>query len=231
MTEEEPKKRFKLNKGRMLKVLVQGHTLRQLDELEDYFQELERKFETDKKKISLRYEEATSKSKLDPEEEADLAEYFSEEFQIIEDTFLKTFRYSMIVTICSVIEVALNDLCRYIRHLKELPLSLEDLRDDGLRRAETYLTKVCAIYFSTTAHEWNEIIKLSLIRNCIVHAQGNVNDTKSPSKIQNIIESTRHISLKNDKHIILEREFIVTSILNSKKLLNEVYDKAFDTLN
>lgn len=228
---EVTRKKFGLNKGRMLRALVQGHVIGELDDLYEYFQELERKFESDKKKISLKYEEAASKSKLDPEEEAELAEYFSEEFHIIENTFLKTFRYSMVVTLCSVIEVALNDLCRYICHLKKYPLSLEDLREDGIRRAEAYLTKVCAIDFSTTAHEWNETLKLSLIRNCIVHAQGNVNEVKSPGKIQNVVANTRSVSLKNDRYLIIEKDFIAASILNAKKLLDDAYIKAFDTVN
>ncbi|HUX80237.1 MAG TPA: hypothetical protein VMW10_10920, partial [Alphaproteobacteria bacterium] len=78
------------------------------------------------------------------------------------------------------LEISLNDLCRYLCNSKKLYLSLEDLRGDGTERAKLYLTKACLIDFPESSNEWNEILKLNKIRNCIVHAQGDILNAKSP---------------------------------------------------
>ena len=230
MSTEETKRRLKFDRKKMMKNILKDHTAGGLDDLYEYFQELERKFQGDKKRISVRYDEESEKIKSDPELEAQLAEYFSEEFHMIENTFLKTFRYSMVVAIYSLVEVSLNDLCRYLCNSNKMALTINDLRDDGIQRAKLYLTKVCMVDFPASSHEWDEIIKLNFIRNCIIHTQGNVGNVKSPGKIINIVDNTPSISIKDERYLMIERSYVEVSIHNAKKLLENVYDKAFEAV-
>lgn len=73
------------------------------------------------------------------------------------------------------------------------------LKDDGIQRAKSYLTKVCRIDFPINSYEWNEVLKLNLFRNCIIHAQGDVDKVKSTTKLRNTIENTTGIGLKRGK--------------------------------
>ena len=66
--------------------------------------------------------------------------------------------------------------------MKKLSLELSDLKNDGIERAKEYLVKVCHINFPEKSHEWSEIQKLKQIRNCIVHAEGNIEKVISTKK-------------------------------------------------
>lgn len=85
--------------------------------------------------------------------------------------------------------------------------------------------KVCKVDFPTDSHEWNEIIKLNLFRNCIIHAQGNVDKVKSATKLRKVIENTEGVELKNDRYLVVEKAYVESAIRNVKKLLEVIYDK------
>lgn len=101
-------------------------------------------------------------------------EYFAEEHYIIESIFLKSFRYSMVVTIYSLLEITMNDLCHYLCHSKKLSLNLDEIKGGDIERAKLYLSKVCPIDFPGRSAEWNDIQKVNKIRNGIVHAEGDI---------------------------------------------------------
>lgn len=226
MSEEKSKRRAVFDRKKMMKRIIEDHTAGELDDLYEYFQDLEGKFHGDKKRISQRYDLEAEKINADPELKYQLDEYFSEEFHIIENVYLKVFRYSVIVGIHSVLEVCLDDLCRYMKNSNNLDLTLEDLKDNGIQRAQTYLMKVCKVDFPKDSHEWNEILKLNSFRNCIIHAQGNVDKVKSASKLRNVIENTDGVELKNDRYLVVEKAYVETAIHNVKKFLEIINDKA-----
>ena len=137
---------------------------------------------------------------------------------------MKTFHYSTIVTVYSLLEISLNDLCRYLCNSKKLSSSLEELRGKGIKRAKLYLEKVCLIDFPEN-NEWNEILKFNEIRNCIVHAQGDIEDAKSPKspkKLRNIVANTSGVELENERFIIIDSEYINMALSNTKNLLEIV---------
>lgn len=226
MSAEKAGRKYVFDRKKMMKRIIEDHAAGELDDLYEYFQDLEGKFHGDKKRISQRYDLEAEKINSDPDLKYQLDEYFSEEFHVIENVYLKTFRYSVVVGIYSVLEVCLNDLCRYMQRSNNLTLTLEDLKDDGIQRAKTYLTKVCSIEFPADSHEWNEIQKLNLFRNCIIHAQGNVDKVKSTSKLRNTITNTTGVDFKSDRYLSFEKSYIETVIENVKKLLNLIYEKA-----
>ena len=226
MSEEKPKRRLVFDRNKVMKRIIEDHAAGELDDLYEYFQDLEGKFHGDKKRITQRYDLEAEKINADPELKYQLDEYFSEEFHIIENVYLKVFRYSVVVGIYTLLEVCLDDLCRYMRRSNNLDLTLEDLKDDGIQRAKTYLMKVCKVNFPTNSHEWNEILKLNLFRNCIIHAQGDVDKVKSATKLRNVIEKTDGVELKSDRYLVVEKTYVESAIHNVKKLLEVVYDKA-----
>ena len=221
------RKKFKIDSNKMIQRIIKSRTENELEEVKQYYEELEYKFQRDKKRLSKRYDKEVGNGKLDPETKYQLDEYFSEEHYIIESIFLKTFRYSTIVTVYSLLEISLNDLCCYLCNTKKLALSLDELRGDGIERAKLYLAKVCLVDFPETGNEWNEIQKLNKIRNCIVHAQGDIENAKSPQKLRNIVANTSGIELENDRFVRIDSAYIITTLSNTKKLLETVYDKSF----
>jgi len=230
MKAKEIREKFKIDHGRMIIDIIKTRTEDEIEEVKQYYEELESKFASDKRRLSKRYDEKVRNGKLSLEIQYQLNEYFSEEYYIIENISLKAFRYSIIVTIYSLLESSLNNLCHFLHNLKKLTLSLEELRGAGIERAKLYLTKVCLIDFSENSNEWNEILKLNKIRNCIVHAQGDILNTKNPNKLRKIVAKTTGIGLESRRFIKIKSEYINTTLYNTKKLLEAVYDKSFDTV-
>jgi hypothetical protein len=81
-------------------------------------------------------------------------------------------RYSLFVHTYSLLERTLLGLAEHIQHAQKLDLSPNDLRDEGIVRAKTYLKKVARIPFPDTAPAWQEILTLNRIRNLVVHNTG-----------------------------------------------------------
>jgi hypothetical protein len=228
--------RDKIDRAKMSAGLEKGFrnfldekTEEELERLEEYNTAIENKFIQDKTVLSKSYDKKFVNKKLPSEIEYMLGEQLTSEYYIIDNLFLKTFRYSMIVTIYSLIEMELNYLCRYLCHTKQLVLTLDEVRGDGIERAKVYLSKVCDVNFPDT-NEWNEITKLNKIRNCIVHAQGDTDGANSPAKIKNIVKNTSSISLESDRFIRIETIYINTILTKTKKFFKDIYKKSFEKL-
>lgn len=163
----------------------------------------------------------------------EIGEYFGEENYRIEELFMKNFRYSMIVAIYSFCETTLNDLCYYLYRSKGLLLQLDEVRGEGIERAKLYLIKVCLINFPEKDHDWQEILKLNSIRNCIIHAEGDVDDMKSPAKLRNIIKNTKGIALDKsiERFLYIESDYIPSIISSIEKFVNKVHKEAFKTIS
>lgn len=101
----------------------------------------------------------------------DIRQDFEEEYWDLEKIFPDILRKSFFVTVYSFIEVVLEAICHREKHEGSLPLSLGDLKGDGIGRSKVYLAKVvCLSGLPFDGAEWNEIYSYyRVLRNCIVH--------------------------------------------------------------
>ena len=114
-----------------------------------------------------------------------------------------------------------------MRKTCNLSLELEELRGEGIERAKLYLAKLCSIKFPESNKEWNEIQKLNKIRNCIVHADGDIRNTRNTEKLINIIKSTGDVSLNNERSIRIGSTYIPSVIKVAEIFLEHIYNEAF----
>ena len=196
-------------------------------EMKDYVLEMESKFYRDMADLNKRYNEQIKKPGLDEEDLDHIGEFYSEQLFTIENVFLRTFRYSVVVSVYSFLETAMSALCRYLRQSKGIALELGDLRGEAIQRDRLYLQKVCEIDFPEKTHEWQEIEKLASVRNCIVHAQGNIHRAKDRAKIENIINASEHLALEHDMYIVVSREYIEATLAWEETFLRVLHAEAF----
>jgi hypothetical protein len=208
-----------------------GFVKHRLSELRDYVLEMEAKFSRDLKAIEKRYDEDIRRRGSEAELPSELVEYYADDFYVVERIFLRTFRYSAIVAIYSLLETSMNSLCSLLQKRNELKIELSDLRGDGIERAKSYLIKVCAIQFEDGCHEWTEIQKLNYIRNCIVHAEGNVDHTHSPSKLRRLVKNTKGVTLENDRYLSIDKAYLESAITWVDDFLQDIHEKALLKLN
>lgn len=160
-------------------------------ELRDYLSEMESKFDFDSGKLNQALGIEIQKRGPDPDGCEGIYDHYSDEFYRIEYLFPPIFRYTAATTLYSLLESSIAILCQEIKRSKNCELEVNDMRGNGIEQARLYLEKVHGVKFPENTHGWNEIQKLNRIRNCIVHAEGNIQRTKSPSKIRNIVEQTK----------------------------------------
>jgi hypothetical protein len=202
------------------------------EELKNYFAQIEKKFEDNKVDIGKRYDAAVKGEYInqDRKDEVDvISDFYGEEFYTIEDIFIKTFRYSAIVSIYSFIESSMKSLAIYLQHSKNLSLKLEDLKGSSvIEKTGLYFEKVCLINFPSNTNEWAEIQKLNTIRNSIVHATGDIFSSNSKHKVENVINNTKGLNLKDERYIIINKEYLDSIISKIEVFVNLLYDRAFE---
>ena len=218
-------RRSKLDKKRIIAGILGRLSQRRLEEFRQYTQELEAKFNTDKNKLSAAYDE-TIKG-LNEDEITEITEYFAEDFHFIEEIYIGMYRKSTLVSLYSFLENALNTLCRKLYSINNYPVELEVIRGEGIVRAREYLEKLSKIDFSQLNNEWCNLLSLNKLRNCIVHCEGNIKLSNSLKKLKNIINNRHDLSLRNEKYIKIDRDYIDFSITQISNFLEKLYQQAF----
>lgn len=196
-------------------------------EFRDYVLEIEKKFENDIQKLNKQCQKELEEEPADDEDASYIAEMYGAELHAIEKVFLRTFRYSVLVSVYSFLESSMSSMCRRLRQMKKFSLGVEDIKGGGIERNQIYLVKLCGIEFPEESKEWQEIKKLNRIRNCIVHANGNVTQVRDKTKLLNIVASTNWVSLENNRYLIIDRQYIESAICWVEKFILDLHEKAF----
>jgi hypothetical protein len=215
------------NKRRLSEHVVHNAVQRliefRISELREYCDEVEAYFVQQQKMILERFNRQVAKY---PDEQSDIAEMYGEEHSRIEEIFLTTFRYSMVVLVHSVLEVTLDDLCRRFQRSKSLATTLDTFRGDGIARAKRYLKEECKINFPEGTNEWQQIERSIKIRNCIVHTQGNVKKVRHPDDLGKHIEDTKGVTLDAAKRSLrIDATYVPLLIDSSDVCIHKILDQ------
>jgi hypothetical protein len=201
-------------------VKLQGNI--RLEELRQYTQEIESKFDADKVKIAQRYDDFINS--LSAEEADEFNDYLSDDYCAVEHVYVGLYRASALVLLYSFIENAMNCLCRSLAKKNNYPLALGDLKGEGITRARSYLEKLAGADFKPLNGEWSKLQILNKIRNCIVHCEGDVTVFEGTS-IARMISATPGLSLRNEHLITVERIYIDACITTAEEFLEKLYNQ------
>lgn len=174
--------------------LVEGKLKVELSKFREYYQEIENKFQSDKKSI----EDMKDSSIYDDMNE------FERDYYNIELHHLDIHRKSCLVTLYSYLESFLNYFCEYLYELNGRKLKYTDLSGTGIFRARLYLLKVEGVDFDQINNRWNQIKGFNLIRNNIVHESGKV----GKDKLIKFIETNENLSINNFDDVRIESGYI-----------------------
>lgn len=136
--------------------------------------------------------------------------------------FPSILRNSFLVSCYSYLEERLYYFCEDLRDKHNLPLKVTDLKGNALERVKKYFTKLGKI---DIPDNWEEILSINDIRNCIVHNEGRIDsgDQKRDIKIQDYIDGRSDIKYDRDKKIILDKEYCVHVLGSIQNLFEALY--------
>ncbi len=174
--------------------LVKGKLKVELSKFRNYYEEIENKFQLDKKSM----ENMRNSPIYD-----DLSE-FERDYYDIELHHLDIHRKSCLVTLYSYLENFLNYFCEYLYELNERKIKHTDLSGTGIFRARLYLLKVEGVDFDQTNDVWNQLKGFNLVRNNIVHESGKV----GKDKLTKFINTNKYLSINDFNDVRIESAYI-----------------------
>ena len=209
-----------MNKHKMFAQLSKYSLQAQLDDFEKYISVTDIQHGLDLSKLSQEYENDIKDA---PDNYIEyLNDYYSEQYDFLTNIQPNIFNKSSLVSLYSCLEHNLNDFCNICQKIKGTEISVTDLNGDGIHKAKKYLTKLMNVDFGTS-QEWEFIMNLNKVRNCIVHANGDINKMSYTPKLKSIADNTPGLSLNND-NIIVSSGYLTDAISEINKFFLWLYD-------
>lgn len=183
-----------------------------LEVFREYTLTIENKFKKDKNNLLESYKKELNISSSNSEDYLP-TEHYAELFGKNEE-FLAMVRYSTLVLAYSFLEYYLERLCNYVSRRYGLKAFKKKRgKDTFIEQARKYLEEEAGIDVSQLDKLWEPLQSLNIIRNCIVHDDGNIQKTKDVPKrerIENIISETNGLFLQNEPPRFFRRLFYLS---------------------
>lgn len=163
--------------------------------------------------------ELESERTKDHEDDSQLDYRLSDSLREIEYIYLRMHRYSAILAAYSFLESSMNILCADFEKKMDISISVSDMSEKGLNRFKLYLKRYASVDFAEINPQWSNLKTLSKLRNCIMHADGNVEKMQGSSKLIVLINAHSDLSFIEKNQVMLSSEFVYKSIKDIKVAL------------
>ncbi|VVM76191.1 hypothetical protein PS673_02035 [Pseudomonas fluorescens] len=148
----------------------------------------------------------------DHEDDSEHDYSYSDALREIEFISLRMHRYSAILASYAYLENSMSKLCTKYHDSMDLPLKPAEVTGDGIVKFKLYLERLAKIDFQAVNKQWSHLCTLNLIRNCVVHADGDANLIKQSRKLIDIINSSKELSFIEEQLIMMDASYIHSTI-------------------
>lgn len=147
-----------------------------------------------------------------PQEEAAFLDYeFSDEFYLIDNVFLPLFLHSSTISLFAFFESELTGLCKRLDRSRGQGSAWSTLGGAGIEKAKAYLKGYRDVSFGKLNPYWENLNNMQSIRNCLAHANGDINQMSNSTKkqkIRHIVSSTNGLSIVDDNQLNIENRYL-----------------------
>ena len=119
--------------------------------------------------------------------------------------------YSGLLITYAMLDEFLTVLIKDLRQLHNVRLELSDVKARGVRRYEKYILDECSIAPSEMNVDWNFLKEFSVVRNAIIHANGNKSllSESQKHKLEVVVKKyPGELSFKHSAKLVVENAFI-----------------------
>lgn len=192
-----------------------------LEFVREYSTELESLLRKEVKDFAKRFEERYPNIPQEWKQEYEDSE--SEKYQQLQQLFPNQLRYGIVVSIHTVLEDELTNICNGIKQTQHIRVAPTDLKGDALARAWVYLTKVASLPINATV--WGMIEPYSVIRNFVVHQSGRFPVEHGKSRlVANFCKATKLANIDENHTIWITPKFCDDFCERAETLLVHVCD-------
>lgn len=134
---------------------------------------------------------------------------------------------SVVIASVSVLEQELRGICHALRDALKLQLSLNDIAGSVVERFRKYAIGVAGLPVTLPDSDWQDILAVYEIRNCLVHAGGDLRAFPKAEAIRTFAQR-RQLTLCREQHLALEGTTAKTIARVIYEFLEAVYDAALE---
>jgi hypothetical protein len=116
-----------------------------------------------------------------------------EESYKLDYLFPLALNYSFVTLIFITLETRLLKTCNLLYESRNFPLKAKDLAGSGLERYINFLTKLVSIPLISLTH-WPQISALTIIRNCIVHTSGFLENSRDEKALRHLVQNKSYLA-------------------------------------
>ena len=109
-------------------------------------------------------------------------------YELIEDVLPRYFRNPIVVTLWAIFESAIIEIAKEIKEQQSLPIKLDDIRGDFLKRTNKYFNHIIKFPIDVRGSSWQHFRKFYLLRNAIAHGNGRLDNIKNSEDRKTILE-------------------------------------------
>jgi len=150
------------------------------------------------------------------------------EIQLFEERYERDFpskiRYSFVVLLFIVFEDCLLDTCDEISKRNNLEGREMDLSDPTIKRAINFLTKVANVPLENQ-QSWQKIKDFQKIRNCIVHTNGRIDESRDKKYLYDLCKKGLGVS-NVEGTLMVEKGYCI----NTLEICSTFFDHLFDSV-
>jgi hypothetical protein len=138
----------------------------------------------------------------------------------IKGIFYPSICQSLLISIYSILEVSMNDLCDAYSILLNTRIKYQDISGKGIQRAALYLKKVANLENVKNHGKWDFLVILGELRNCIVHNDSYPKDQKQTKEFREKL----FISISSEKEkVFISFDHLKTYVAAIKEYLDYIY--------
>lgn len=181
--------------------------------LKDYLEMVEKQFEAIRE-IERARTNLTPPPGLTEEEYQEWYSEYQAEVLYFEDRYEHDFpsktRYSFVVLLHIVLEDRLRATCNEIQKRRNLPITEKDLKGAPLERVSIFLKKIAGIDYNDQAG-WQKLKDLQMIRDCIVHTNGKIDESRDKKRIYDLSKKNIGIS-SEDGSLAVDKSYCICAL-------------------
>lgn len=138
--------------------------------------------------------------------------------------------YAGILVTYALLDELMTTLAKRMGQARGAKIAPSDLKDRGMRRYEKYVCDVCGVDRDKIKIDWSFLHDFSIIRNALIHANGNTSLLSNPKHLARLVEKyPNELSFRHKTKLVIDEEFvarcIVTTSVTADRMNSYLYEK------